>query len=75
MTGVFLAIFSAAAFLAPPFSGLDTLPSLGVVLIALSIIFEDMLLYILGLVVGVVGIGTVIVLGAALFKSFRFFFW
>ena len=33
-----------AAFLAPPFSGLDTLPSLGVVALALSVLIEDLLL-------------------------------
>ena len=29
------------AFLAPPFTGLDTLPSLGVVLLSLGVLLED----------------------------------
>ena len=31
----------AAAFLAPPFTGLDTLPALGVVLLSLGVLLED----------------------------------
>ena len=58
------------AFLAPPFSGLDTLPSLSVVLISLAILFEDMALSIVGLVVGAVGIGLVITLGSLVFRLF-----
>jgi len=70
-TGLALFIFCLAAFLAPPFSGLDTLPSLAVVFIALSVILEDFILYVLGLLVGAVGIGAILVLGTALFRSFR----
>jgi hypothetical protein len=53
------------AFLAPPFTGLDTLPSLGVVLISLGVLFEDALLALIGLIVGVAGVLLVIVLGRA----------
>ncbi len=56
-------IFTIFAFLAPPFSGLDTLPSLGVVIISLAIIFEDFLLTIIGITVGLAGIGLVLLLG------------
>lgn len=73
-TGLAVAVFCLAALLAPPFSGLDTLPSLAVVLIALSMIFEDILVYIIGLIVGLAGISTVIVLGTAIFKSFKLWF-
>src|SRR3990167_10461265 len=41
LTGVVVFLLCLSAFLAPPFSGLDTLPSLGVVIIALSLILED----------------------------------
>jgi len=60
LTILFFTIF---AFLAPPFSGLDTLPSLGVVIIALAIIFEDFLLTVIGIAVGIAGIGLVLLLG------------
>ena len=47
---------SIAAFLAPPFSGLDTLPALGVVLLSLGVLLEDFLVVIVGVVVGVAGV-------------------
>ena len=56
---------TVGAFFAPPFTGLDTLPSLGVVLLALGVLLEDFLVVIAGLVVGVVGVVLEIVLGAA----------
>jgi hypothetical protein len=56
---------SVTAFLAPPFTGLDTLPSLGVVLISLGVLFEDALLALVGLVIGAAGVLLVIVLGRA----------
>ena len=72
VTGLVFVLFCFAAFIAPPFSGLDTLPSLAAVFVALSLIFEDIILYIIGLIIGVVGIGTVFVLGGAILKSFKF---
>lgn len=56
---------SVAAFVAPPFSGLDTLPALGVVLVSLGMLLEDALIALAGAVLGVVGVGLEVVLGAA----------
>jgi hypothetical protein len=56
---------SVAAFLAPPFTGLDTLPSLGVVLLALGVLLEDFVLVVVAVVVGVAGVVLEIVLGSA----------
>jgi hypothetical protein len=56
---------SAAAFLAPPFTGLDTLPSLGVVVLSLAIVLEDFLLVVAGVAIGLVGIAVEIALGSA----------
>lgn len=53
------------AAIAPPFTGLDTLPSLGVVFISLAIILDDFYLLIAGYVVGAAGIGLVALLGAS----------
>ena len=64
--GLLILIFTLFAFLAPPFSGLDTLPSLAVVLISLAMILDDFILFLLGLVIGSVGIGLVIGLGKIL---------
>jgi hypothetical protein len=56
---------SAAAFLAPPFSGLDTLPALGVVLVSLGVLLEDILVAAAGAILGIVGVTLEVVLGAA----------
>jgi hypothetical protein len=61
--GVLVFVFSLVAFLAPPFSGLDTLPSLAVILLSLGIILEDAIVYLAGIVIGSVGLLLVIVLG------------
>ena len=54
-----------AAFLAPPFTGLDTLPSLGVVLLSLGVLLEDILVVIAALVIGAAGVALEIFLGSA----------
>ncbi len=56
---------SLGAFLAPPFTGLDTLPALGVVLLSLGVLLEDSIVVVAGLVVGVAGVVLEIVLGRA----------
>lgn len=61
--GLVMVAFIAAAFVSPPFSGLDTLPSLAVVLIALAILMEDAMFAAVGLVIGIVGIALAIVFG------------
>ena len=58
-----------AAFVAPPFTGLDTLPALGIVLISLSVLLEDVAIAIVGLIVGAVGVALEIFLGAALISG------
>jgi len=56
---------TAGAFLAPPFTGLDTLPALGVVLLSLGVLLEDILIVLPAVVVGVAGVALEIVLGSA----------
>ncbi len=59
----------AGAFFAPPFTGLDTLPALGVVLISLGVLLEDIVVVVLGLVVLVAGVALEIVVGSAAIKG------
>ena len=61
--GLVMLALSLAAFFAPPFTGLDTVPSLGAVLVSLGVLLEDPLLGILGFVIGVAGILIVVFLG------------
>ena len=63
--GVLVIGGSAGAFLAPPFTGLDTLPALGVVLLSLGVLLEDVLVVVAALIVGAVGVVLEIALGSA----------
>jgi hypothetical protein len=60
---------TAGAFLAPPFTGLDTLPALGVVLISLGVLLEDILVVIAGVAAGLAGVVLEIALGKAAVKG------
>jgi hypothetical protein len=62
-------VLTVFAFVAPPFTGLDTLPSLGVVLISLGVLLDDALLALIGLVVGAVGAVLVLFLGSLAVKG------
>jgi hypothetical protein len=63
--GLTVIAFTAGAFFAVPFSGLDTLPALGVVVVSVGVLLEDFAVVALGLLVGVAGITVEIVLGRA----------
>ncbi|MDQ1506060.1 MAG: hypothetical protein QOD57_3787 [Actinomycetota bacterium] len=67
------AVFGLAltAFLSPPFSGLDTLPSLGVVVLSLGVLLGDIVIAAVGLGIGVLGLVVVIGLGKAITKLFH----
>jgi hypothetical protein len=67
--GVAVLVLTLGAFLAPPFSALDTLPSLGVMFLCLGIILEDIVIVIFGAIIGATGLTISIGFGAA-FVSF-----
>jgi hypothetical protein len=52
-----------SSFLAPPFSGFDTLPSLGVVVIGLGVLLRDLLLALLGALLGAIAVATILAIG------------
>ncbi len=56
---------TAGAFVAPPFSGLDTLPALGVVILSLGVLLEDAAVALGGMLLGVAGVALELALGAA----------
>jgi hypothetical protein len=74
LIGVVIFGLTLAAFLAPPFSGLDTLPSLGVVIISLAIILEDAAMLLAGTLIGLIGVALAVALGAVIVESSRRFF-
>jgi hypothetical protein len=61
---------SLTAFLAPPFSGLDTLPALGVVVLSLGVLLRDVVIATAGAVIGALGVVLVIGLGRAIVSLF-----
>jgi hypothetical protein len=63
--GLLVAGGSIAAFLAPPFTGLDTLPSLGVVVLSLGFLLEDILVVLAAVLLGLAGVTLEVVLGGA----------
>jgi hypothetical protein len=65
-TGLLLVGFCAAASVAPPLTGLDTLPALGAVLIGLAILLEDVIVYVVGTIVGTGGVILLVAVSAAL---------
>jgi hypothetical protein len=67
--GVVVLGLSLGAFLAPPFTGLDTLPSLGVVVISVGVLLDDAVLVLAGLVIGVAGVILEVVLGSAAYHG------
>lgn len=74
VVALLIAGFTVASALAPPFSGLDTLPALAVVCLALAIILEDVLVAVIGVVVGAVGVVLIVTLGAAIARFLRSLF-
>ncbi|HST32234.1 MAG TPA: exopolysaccharide biosynthesis protein [Solirubrobacteraceae bacterium] len=65
---------SLTAFLAPPFSGLDTLPSIGLVVLALGYLMTDIVVVAVGASIGVIGVASVIFLGSIAVKFFKSIF-
>jgi hypothetical protein len=61
--GAVTLVLVVTAFVAPPFTGLDTIPSIGVVLISLGVLLEDPVLGGIGFVVGAAGVLIVAFLG------------
>lgn len=59
---IVLTVFSA---IAPPFSGLDTLPAMGGVIVAMAILLEDLVVLVAGIVIGSGGAALTVTLGAA----------
>jgi hypothetical protein len=66
--GLVVIALAVAAALAPPFSGLDTVPAFGAVVVALGIILSDVLILAIGIVLGAGGVVLILTLGALLVR-------
>jgi hypothetical protein len=69
--GLAVLALALTAFLAPPFSGLDTVPSIGVVVLALGYLLSDVALASAGLAIGALGVLSVIFLGSVAVKAVK----
>jgi hypothetical protein len=69
--GLVIVVFAIGALVAPPFSGLDTLPALGVVIICLSILLGDIVVLGVGALIGTGGVVLIITIGAAIAHFLR----
>lgn len=75
LTGLVVFLFALGAFVAPPFTGFETLPSLGIVILALGLILEDAALFFIGALIGSVGIGVEIALSRLVFDFVSTHIW
>ena len=64
--GAIVFVLALAAFVAPPFSGLDTLPALGVVVLSLGVLLGDIVIAGVGVGLGALGITLVVGIGRAI---------
>lgn len=69
--GIAVFCFALAAFLAPPFSGLDTVPSMGVVVLSLGLLTRDGFFLIFGGMLGLLGIALEVTIGAAIVEGIK----
>jgi len=67
--GLAMLVFAVVSALAPPLTGLDTLPALGAVVIALSIVLEDIVVFAVGMVIGSGGVVLFVAVGAAVIRA------
>ena len=68
--GLIVVALALTAFLSPPFSGLDTLPALGVVVLSLGVLLGDIVVAGIGIGIGAGGVTLVLALGKAITKLF-----
>ncbi len=74
LAGFSMLLFALGAFFSPPFSGLDTIPAMGAVGVSLGLILGDVVIVLIGTVIGFAGIAVEIFLGAAVTNAIRHFF-
>jgi hypothetical protein len=67
--GLLVLCGSLGAFIAPPFSGLDTLPALGVVVLSLAVLFVDAAAVLIAVLMGAAGVALEVALGEAAVKG------
>src|SRR5262245_20628391 len=72
--GLIVIALALAAALAPPFSGLCTVPAFGAVVVALAIILQDVLILGIGVVIGAGGVVLILAVGAIVVRFIQSLF-
>lgn len=73
ITGVILIIGILAAFFAPPFSGLDTFPAAGVVILALGLVLLDVSFWLIGVTIIALSVVLELTIGVAVIAGAKEF--
>ncbi|HEY8545863.1 MAG TPA: exopolysaccharide biosynthesis protein [Acidimicrobiales bacterium] len=71
LLGLLVIVLTGFSAIAPPFSGLDTLPAAGGMVIALAIVLEDLVVLAVGVLVGASGSVLIVTVGAAVARFLR----
>lgn len=66
LIGLIIMFLCIMAFVSIPFTGLDTLPSLGAVIISLGVVLDDIIYILIGLTIGLIGVSLIFATGAAI---------
>jgi hypothetical protein len=69
--GLVVFVLALTAFVAPPFTGLDTLPALGIVVLSIGILLLDAVLVAGGIAIGTLGAALVVGLSGAALSGLR----
>jgi hypothetical protein len=72
--GVVVLAGTLAAFLAPPFTGLDTIPALGVVIVSVGVVMEDIAFVVGGAVLVAAGAILEVTIGDAAYRAVKSLF-
>jgi len=71
LLGLSVAVLAAATIAAPPFSGLDTIPALGIVIVSAGMVLKDGLMTLIGWCIGASGVLLQLLLGKAVIELFQ----
>ncbi len=70
LNGLAILVFAIGALISPPFTNLETLPALGIIIMSIALILDDLIITIVGFLVGSAGIALIFMLGSLAFSLF-----
>ncbi len=70
LNGLVIFIFAIGALISPPLTNLETLPALGIIIMSIALLLDDLIITIIGFLVGSAGIALIFMLGNLAFSLF-----